>query len=508
MKSRARFPLLLLLVLPAALLAYGTRIHRLLPAKVLAGSLWMNGLPIERETLPPVRAADLDAFRRALWERAAHLTDTATRRAFLARYPDAASFSPVALKELLMMNGAARVVGIDVAPDSAIPLVSGLELGSVSPDLDRRNQDRLLRDSAGAVRLARNGDSIPFDPMTLNMGRLTGLSSQAHAHMGLNPGPKSADPATLKKEPWNFATAVAFEGPVETYAPDNAQLYTDLAVLAAIDGKPATRTLSALYAGNAMHYLADVGNAVHTIQVGIYPIFVDATIQYWIRRALKLFGLLGRSPSRNSIGIDIVSNLHTYSERLFETELVEAVRLDSLGRRTAVDPSMRPALDALRGGNDSLAQAIADTFASLGPTPDFGRAIATLTIRANMRDGAEVYRLTRDIISRPLRLGRTTMDFDTVPDARVWSFARVRRDTARHIALDDFNAVHVRGLARTSTALRTWWLHYLLASHPAAADKARAADAILTRFLKERLAYLAAAEARRATWIAAHGGLR
>ena len=508
MRPRTRFLLMVAaLATPAVLLAYGTRIHALLPGKALAGLPWLGELPIERETLTPPRAADLAAFRAFIYDRAAHLADTATRRAFLARYPAPASFTSAAMKELLMMDGAAHVLGFDFAPDSAIPLVKGLELGSTWPDLDRRNQSRLLRDSAGNARLTRAGDSVPFDPMTLNMGRLTGLSSQAHGHMGLNPGPKSSDPATLKKEPWNFATAVAFDGPVETYAPDNAQIYTDLAVLAAIDGRPAWRTLSALYAGNAMHYLADVGNAVHTIQVGIYPIFVDATIQYWLRRALTLFGLLGRSPTRNSIGIDIVSNLHTYSERLFETELTDALRLDSTGRRSAVAPSLLPALDGLKRGNDSLSRALADTLAKLaGPAPDFGRAIAVATIESNMRDGAEVYRVTRDIIAKPLKLGRTTMDFDTVPDESVWRYARVQPDATKHTAIDDFNAVHARGIARTTSALRAWWSRYVDASHPPRADRERLIDAIVTRMIRERLAYLAAAEARRRTWIAAHGG--
>src|SRR5205085_7863023 len=158
------------------------------------------------------------------------------------------------------------------------------QLGSIYPDLDRRNQNRMLRDASGRPRLTTTGDTVPWDPMTLNMGRLTGLSSQGHAHGGLNRHAKSDDPATLKHEPWNFAIATGFPGPVETYAPDNAQAYTDLALLASAQGRPAWRTLGAFYAGNAMHYIADVGNAVHTVQVGIYPIFFDATIQAWLRR--------------------------------------------------------------------------------------------------------------------------------------------------------------------------------------------------------------------------------
>ena len=483
MTTRARMTLLLLLAAPAVLIAYGTRIHRLLPSRTL---------PIRADSapLPVARAADLEAFRSWFYERASHARDSATRHTFLLRYPTAAAFTSSALKELLMMDGTARVLGIDWAPDSVVPLLKALELGSTWPDLDRRNQGRLFRDPSGLVHLTTAGDTVPFDPMTLNMGRLTGLSSQAHGHMGLAPTATSADPETLKKEPWNFATAVAFGTRVETFAPDNAQIYTDLAVLAAMDGRPAWRTLSALYAGNAMHYLADVGNAVHTIQVGIYPVFVDATIQSWMRRALTLFGLLGKAPTRNSIGIDIISNLHTYSERLFETELT--------GPDSAL-PSMQPALAALRDGNDSLARVLSGVRRA-----DFGRAIAQVTIESNMRDGAEVYRVTREIIARPLRLGKRTVDFDTVPDERVASYQR----SGRAAQLDTFNLVHARGLARTTSALRAWWSRYSASSRVRPRDRAAAIDAIMSRLLKERLAYLDSAESRRREWIASHGGLR
>jgi len=531
MRRAARVGLVVLLAaVPSVLLAYGTVIHNLLPGRALGGLRAPSGRVVDADTLPGAADRDLDAFRALLYARASRLADTATRHAFLRRYPDAAAFSPRALKEFLMMDGGATVLGVDSFaavyrampakdrrldphPDyvsgQRLPLVTALELGSIYPDLDRRNQSRLVRDAAGRPVLTAAGDSIPFDPVSLNMGRLTGLSSQAHAHYGLNRHPKSSDPAVLKQAPWDFAIATGYDGPVETFAPDNAQLYSDLSLIALLDGRPGLRTLSALYAGNAMHYVADVGNAVHTVQVGIYPIFVDATIQAWLRKAFTLFGLFGRAPSRNAIGVDIITNLHTLSEELFQEELSEGLRAEDAGRLDAERPSVRTAVRALTAGDDSLARVLGDTLSALDRTevaPAFGRLIAQTVVDASFRDGAEVYRVTREIAVRPLRTGRVTVDFDTVPNEQVWRFVRVVRAAPEHSPLDDFNAVHARGIARTATALRRWWEQYNRAASLAPARRRAALDTVVSRLVRERLAYLDEAEARRLAWMHNHAG--
>ncbi len=510
------------LAAPAVLLAYGTAIHDLLPPAVLAGRASLVGA-VGSDTLPGMRDGDLARFRTWLYARASALPDTALRRRFRARYPRSADFDARAFREFLMLNGEARVLGVDSfeavrrgmrpvdrAADphppyragARIALAEALSLGSIYPDLDRRNQARLLRDSAGEVVRTVRGDSVPFDPASLNMGSRTGLSSQAHAHYGLNRNPKSADPAILKSAPWDFAIATGFDGPVETWAADNAQVCSDLAVLAARWDPRAGRTLSAFWAGGAMHYIADVGNAVHTVQVGIYDIFVDATIQSWLRRAGTLFGLLGTAPTRNRIGLDILTNLHTLSEHLYQAQV--QAQLGSPGGAGMV--SMRGAARALEAGDDSLSAVLADTLRDITGTsaPPFGRVIAWKVTDANMRDGAEVYRITREIAVRRVRTGRIVVDFDTVPDHRLRGFIRTPPG-APDGGLDTFNQVHHRGLARTTSALRAWWTEYVrLAAVPAASPTT---DAIVARLVAERLLYLEAAEARRRTWIESNGGV-
>lgn len=513
------------LAVPAALLAYGTAVHDLLPRTVLADRPSL-AVSVGRDTLAGVRDADLARFRLWLYARVRALPDTALRRAFLGRYPTAAAFDARAFREFLMLNGAARVLGIDsfaavrgamrtvdraadphpaYVSGSRIALAEALSIGSIYPDLDRRNQARLLRDASGAVVRTTRGDSVPFDPASLNMGALTGLSSQAHAHYGLNRNAKSADPATLKSAPWDFAIATGFDGPVETWAADNAQACSDLAVLAAHWDPRAGRTLSAFWAGGAMHYIADVGNAVHTVQVGVYEVFVDATVQAWLRKATTLFGLLGAPRTRNQIGLDILTNLHTLSEHLYQARLLESLAVPE----TATRSSMRGAFDALRDGDDSLAAVLADTLRRMAadPASAFGRAIAWKVTDANMRDGAEVYRVTRALAMRALRTGRTVVDFDTIPDARLREFVRVQAPPAPTPALEAFDTVHHRGIARTTSALRAWWGEYLRLTAPAARPTATT-DAIVARLVAERLQYLAAAEQRRATWIETREGAR
>lgn len=520
-----------LLLLPSSGSGYGVAVHDLLPLRALALLPAPSGRAVKDDTLPGVTDADLAAFREWFWLRARGVPDTALRNAFLRRYPSESGFDERAFKEFLMMSGAARVLGVDsfaavyramapndrrldphpeYRPGAGIGLLTALRVGSIYPDLDRRNADRILRDAAGRPRMTAAGDTVPFDPITLNMGRIVGQSSQAHAHYALNRQPKSDDVAVLKREPWNFAVAIGFPGPVETYAADNAQLHTDLALLALLADRPGGQALAGFFAGSATHYIADAGNPVHTVQVGPYGIFLDATIQAWVRRAGRLFGLLGQSPSRNAIGLDILSNLHNLSEKLFQAELLEAIRLREEGRLGAVRPSMRGPLEALELGNDSLARVFADTLTartSESGSPDFARAITAILADANCRDGVAVYSATRQFANSRLRSGGITVDFDTVPDERVWRFVRVHRGAHVRSALDDFNDIHGRAIGRTTQALRVWWRHYVAQAAAPAGRRAAMIDAIIRRTLSERLRYLEAAEARRRTWIRTHGGL-
>jgi hypothetical protein len=522
-----------LLAAPSAALGYGIWVHYVAPSEALKDFKSAPGLnvPAIRTTmLSGATDADVARFRTWFYSRAAALKDAGVRAAFLKRYPTAAAFDLKAFKEFLMVNPDAKVLGVDsfaavyrsrtkadAATDPTAPYTSGqtislenaLRMGSVYPDLDRRNQDRLYRTADGKVVLTAKGDTVPFDPMTLNWGNFTGLSSQASAHIGLNHEKHSSDPGVLTVAPWNFVAAIGYPtDSVESYAEANAQLYTDLAYVAALGGGSGSDMLSALFAGNAMHYIADVGNPIHTLQVGIKDVYSDATMQYWFGRLKTVFGLLGHTPSRNSIGLDILTNYHTLSENLFQAELREAIRLDSAGKKDSIAPAMKDALDKFRTGDQGFRRvltALLINSARKAAYPSYGSLIAGAVIDSGFQDGATTYRLTRTIAVSSLRKAGVRVDFDTIPENRIWEFIRDRNDPEIKASLDTFNIIQGRGLGRVYEALNGWWNAYQ-GTRLMHTDRASVTDWILARLIVARLNYLAYADARRADYIHLHGG--
>jgi len=521
-----------LVLAPSVALGYGILVHNLIVIKGLADEKSLANTPVKSTTLTGVQIADIDRFRLWFYSQARALPDTATRNAFARRYSSAAAFDARAFKELLMMDGNARVLGVDSfaavyrarTPTDArqdpypqyndgasIPLATALAMGSVFVDTDRRNQDRLFRGSDGTVRLTTSGDTVPFDPMTLNMGPLTGPTSQAHGHYGFNHMPKSSDPAVMRSAPYNYVVAHGFPGPVETYAEQNAQIYTDLSQLALIEGGSGMQTLSAFYAGNAFHYIADVANAVHTLQGGTPGIENDITLARLIRQLKAGFGLWGTVPTKLELSLDILANLHTLSEKLFQVELSEALSAAAQNNAASIPESMRDAPAALSRGDTSLHvnyhalvnNAIRDT-----KYPQFGRLIAAAVIDNSYEEGAEILRLTRAMATNTVRRATQVIDFDTIPDSRVWEYVSSRASSNTQNALRRFNGLEIKGLKRANEAVQAWWYAYGLLANPPASKKNEARNVILGRLVSQQLAYLAAAEARRTTWLASHGGLR
>jgi len=257
---------------------------------------------------------------------------------------------------------------------------------------------------------------MPYDPATLDFGSLTGTNSQGHAHYGLVDGPLSDDPEVLKKEPWRFAVPPT----AHAYGPEFVQLYTDLATLAAGSGLPSAGWLQAAFAGAAFHYIQDVCNQIHTVQVGIYEFFKSAFLQSRLRDVRTLGGLLGERRSMEQIGVRLITNHHLLSEDLFAKHLAEVpLQLDE------PDPEIAAA-------------------------PDLTKAI----IDRSSREAAEIYRLAWRFSAPTLRDGVSGHEFDGAkgddPDAYVDKSPEAR------VAIDRFYAIEARGLRRAVTALREW----------------------------------------------------
>ena len=523
-----------LVATPAVALGYGVWIHYIVPVETLKNFKAAIPVPdVKTARLAGASDADLARFRSWFYARAAGMSDTVVRRFFLKRYPTPASFDARAFKVFLMMNPEAQVMGVDsfeavyralpradsvidptarYTPGQPVLLRAALEMGSVYPDIDRRNQDRLDRAADGSVVLTAKGDTVPFDPMALNWGHLTGLSSQAWAHVALNHEKHSADPAVLALNPWNFVSDFGFPtDSVESYAEANAQLYSDLSYLAMLYGGPGSDMISYLFGGNAMHYIADVGNQIHTLQAGVKDIYTDATMQYYFSRLKTVFGLFGRTQTRNSIGIDILSNLHTLSEALFETELETAIRQDATGKKDSISAAMKGVLVDLRSGNDQFRRSLEAVVVPQQRKiwqPPYGSLIAGAVVDAGFEEGARIYRLTRTFAISRLRKAGVRVDFDTIPASQVWAFVRNPSSSDIRAALDTFNILQGNGLARVNVALNAWWTYYLINKQTSSARRSELADILITRLVIDRLNYLANAEARRQAYVELHGGLK
>ncbi|BDG07682.1 hypothetical protein [Anaeromyxobacter paludicola] len=461
----------LLGALPAR--AYDEWVHQLIGQQALPADL-------PRDLAPPSRG-DLEALRRATWAAGAGHPDPAVRRRFLARWPTEAAFDAWAWKELLGLTPEARVSGIDALPPAQPDARALAAEEAREPDEDRRNQERFAHDAARDVRRDAWGRPLPADPTQLDMGALTGLSSQAWAHYGLPRIAFSEDPEVLKRDPRRFA----WPRTARALAPEEAQLHTDLALAAAALGTPGARALSFAYLGQAEHYLADVANQIHTIQV-IYPFFVSAKLESLKEEALSLGGLLRARPGFLALGLGIVKNHHLFLESLWAKRMAEAIA----GRPAS--PEVEDGLRAL-GRGDAPLEAALDA-RGLSPDGPFALEIGRAVVDASSFEGGPVYEAARAIASP--RLSRAGVEFAGDPDA----WLRRPPDPA---ALARFHALEGRGFARAGTALRRHAALFRAAvagAERSPGGRERLRDLALGRLVSGGLEALEAREARLAAW--------
>lgn len=421
----------LLMQAPAA--AYGIKLHGLFPRHTF------QNLPSR-----PLATAkgDLEKFRLMVYDQLKNHPDPQLRDRFLKYYPK--PFTAWSFKEFLMLNPAKDVWGIDRPPGTLTP-IELLSKGSVDPDTDVRNQDRLLRDEKGQPVKGKSGTYLPDDPMTLKMGSLEGLSSQAHAHYQLPKGPLSSNPLTLFNDPRHFATPAN----VETYGADFVQAYTTLAQFARQKG---FHSLSWLYGGNALHHLGDIGNPIHTVQVGLSDFFLAAWGEVIKDQISSLFGLLRPAATFLPVGIQILTNHHMLCEQLFDH------RLEATLAGTEVDPGVQAALKALSASNDAL------------PASDM--PIAELLVEEASKDGAALYAATKRMAVPKLSQLGGKYDHDVPED-----YLRPR-DAAFDAAEKAYNQLLETAFGRIGTAFRRWLKGF------------EAGDPDWDTFLKRRLDYL------------------
>jgi hypothetical protein len=461
---------------------YPTAIHERLP-DVLLQYAFVRG----KAAMPP--QAGIDAFRQRFYSLAAVTASDDVRRRLLLRYPKAADFTAQAFKELLGMSAIHAALGFDgfeaiegvpepVMAGQERPIIDWIRLGSTLPDLDRRNQDRWWA-PGGTLRRTAHGERIPYDPVVLNMGGVAGLAGQAHAHYALNRNPKSDDPAVLKTRPADFAIRAGFaQAPVLTFAPERAQAYADLAIIAYHLGEPA---LAAVFAGNAFHYVADAANQIHTLQVGVYDFFRDATLAAWKEKLLTLGGLLRQPLPRNQIGLDMLTNHHTWSEEMFRVAF----------ERAAAGKPVHPSFSR----TDDVFETDAACVEAWNRLPRDGPALVLMmdaVIAAGNKEAPEVYALVRNLTSSKLRQTGVRIDFDRQPDAVVLGYLKPGADSRM---LARFFELERLGTRRAATVIALWWQSRFPSDR-------KQLPAILDGLLKRQLDEMDQADARRNVWVA------
>jgi hypothetical protein len=261
------------------------------------------------------------------------------------------------------------------------------------------------------------------------------------------------------------------------------QAHLDLALLAALDDQPA---LSALHTGQAFHYLEDVCNPEHTVQVGLYDIFVDAFKARMLLSAKTGGGYLGQLRSLASIGIDMISTYHTLSEDLTAKRLAEdagAAHGALLVAMTAEEPAVVAALSAV------------------GARDEVGIAATRAVIDLGASEGAPMYAATRTVALPRYRQAGNKYD-----EARDDADQSVQRASAENAAdYERFWALQQSSFRRAGTALRTVVARQdaLLAEAAASPEAATALRTeVATRLVRRQLPMLEAAEARRADYLA------
>jgi hypothetical protein len=426
--------------------AYDQKVHAVLSAKAYGGPATVSG-----------DASAVKALRERIWHAGAEAHDPELKRRFLVRWPRLEAFDAWSMKRLFALNPEKRVAGFDegVALPAGDVARDVYAAASRLPDDDERNRDRFRHDDIRGRLYDQWARPLPDDPATLEMGGLTGLSSQAHAHYGLPHLAFSDEPSVLKTDPRRFAIPPT----VHTFGADFADSYSMLALLAA--RLPGGERLALTHAGAAAHHIEDVANQIHTVQVGIYAFFVDAKIESIKEELASVGGLVRPRPGFVSIGIDIISNHHVLAEALYAKHLM-----------TPSDPVAARTLAP-------LATAAAKPTAC---APGFGRAIAERVIDQSSYEGPKVYEAIRNAAQRRWsHVGQHFGENDD-PDAAL----RPGAD------LGGFFDLEVTGARRGLAALADWWAGFD-ACKTLDDDGARALAETLVR---ERLDALDAAEGR------------
>ena len=423
--------------------AYDQPVHEYLSRRAFAG-------PKVFADTPAGAQAAVDLLRLRIYR--AGSDSPSLRERFLKRYPTNKDFDEAAFKRFFFLNPTKKVAGFDSTPLPTGTPVEVYTLASRLPDDDWRNRDRLRSGADGTRSVDAYGQPIPDDPAILDMGKVLGTSSQAHAHYQLPQLQFSDSPDVLKSEPRRFATPPD----VHTFGSDFAESYAALALLAA--QLPHGSRLSMVHAGAAAHHIEDVANQIHTVQVGIYDFFFDAKLASILEELRSVGGLRRPREDFISIGVQIIANHHLLVEALFRKHLLAAG--DPVAATAATRQTDAPFVTELVRGPKGCGE-------------PFTQALMTSLVEVSSHEGPAVYTSIRTV-AQP-RLSRAGGRFEESDDPDL--FLRPNAD------LTEFYALELRGTGRAEIALGAWWDRYNACQKLSASVERTVAEQLVRRRL-------------------------
>jgi len=279
-------------------------------------------------------------------------------------------------------------------------------------------------------------------------------------------------------------------------AADMAQLHTDLALLAQLWGQSGSDYLSRTFAGQSFHYLEDVGNQIHTVQVGSYDFFFSAKLQYWWRALITAGGYLGPLRPFTAIGIDILTNHHTLIEELTAARFYEAVDGEP------GDTHIAEAVKELPLDSSEYSAILDEALASNGSSTTFARTLTKALIEASAPEGARAYQHMKAV-----GCGRLSIEGFKVPkDGVEWVISADdlvchADDEEGKARLDALYALQARAFRRVSTSLRRYDREFETVMKRK--DRVALIHEIVARFVTERLDLLDSSDVRRKAYLSA-----
>jgi len=227
---------------------------------------------VDKDFLLSPTPAELVEFYRWFGFAMAKGGDKALQLQFQGRFADPKDFDAFGIRRFLGLSAHpdANVWGVTQAPpENAVQRLNAFASGSVHPLSDGRLRDQVLIDDKGNARVDDAGKPMPFDPLTVRYGPLTGPGSDAWAR--LSPAVAAPEAVTGLDDPDPGWRETLLPQPPHNFVAALGEAHLDMAILARIYGDLAVQVTAEQIA------VLWVGAAISFAQLASSPLQVSET---------------------------------------------------------------------------------------------------------------------------------------------------------------------------------------------------------------------------------------